>query len=180
MGGRRAQRLDENPWARLSFVSPRPAELRRGGRRLDASCLRPGADLTLCRPPRPCNFGSLARLRLGRQLIASPRLRVGCSFPRRPTSSPTSRSRRSASACLSSGTVGYSSVDPVRWFAGKLTEPAVPILGDKLLYAIEKYPIVIVVGQTGCGKTTRAYLASSLLHLCQSEARIARLLELPR
>lgn len=34
--------------------------------------------------------------------------------------------------------------------------------GDKLLYAIEKYPIVIVVGQTGCGKTTR----SCSLHVC--------------
>jgi ATP-dependent RNA helicase DDX35 len=27
--------------------------------------------------------------------------------------------------------------------------------GDKLLYAIERYGVVIVVGQTGCGKTTR-------------------------
>jgi ATP-dependent RNA helicase DDX35 len=25
----------------------------------------------------------------------------------------------------------------------------------KLLYMVQKYPVVIVVGQTGCGKTTR-------------------------
>ncbi|KAJ7081536.1 P-loop containing nucleoside triphosphate hydrolase protein [Mycena crocata] len=29
------------------------------------------------------------------------------------------------------------------------------ILGDKLLYAIEKFGVIIVVGQTGCGKTTQ-------------------------
>jgi ABC-type glutathione transport system ATPase component len=29
------------------------------------------------------------------------------------------------------------------------------ISGDKLLYAIEKHGVIIVVGQTGCGKTTR-------------------------
>jgi HrpA-like RNA helicase len=28
-------------------------------------------------------------------------------------------------------------------------------LGEKILYAVEKYGVVIVVGQTGCGKTTR-------------------------
>lgn len=33
--------------------------------------------------------------------------------------------------------------------------------GDRLLYLVEKYPILIVVGQTGCGKTTRAFPPSS-------------------
>ena len=28
-------------------------------------------------------------------------------------------------------------------------------VGDELLYAIEMYGVIIVVGQTGCGKTTR-------------------------
>lgn len=31
------------------------------------------------------------------------------------------------------------------------------LTGDHLLYALERYPILIVVGQTGCGKTTRDY-----------------------
>ena len=26
---------------------------------------------------------------------------------------------------------------------------------EELLYTVEKYPVVIVIGQTGCGKTTR-------------------------
>jgi ATP-dependent RNA helicase DDX35 len=30
------------------------------------------------------------------------------------------------------------------------------VTGEKLLYCIEKYGVIIVVGQTGCGKTTRA------------------------
>jgi ATP-dependent RNA helicase DDX35 len=29
--------------------------------------------------------------------------------------------------------------------------------GEKLLYCLEKYGVLIVVGQTGCGKTTRGY-----------------------
>jgi len=33
------------------------------------------------------------------------------------------------------------------------------ISGSKLLYCIEKYGVVIVVGQTGCGKTTRKLTA---------------------
>lgn len=33
------------------------------------------------------------------------------------------------------------------------------ITGSKLLYCIEKYGVVIVVGQTGCGKTTRKLTA---------------------
>ena len=28
-------------------------------------------------------------------------------------------------------------------------------VGDKLLYCVEKHGVIIVVGQTGCGKTTR-------------------------
>lgn len=26
---------------------------------------------------------------------------------------------------------------------------------DAILYALEKYPVLIVIGETGCGKTTR-------------------------
>ena len=29
------------------------------------------------------------------------------------------------------------------------------LAGEKLLYCMEKYGVIIVVGQTGCGKTTR-------------------------
>lgn len=28
-------------------------------------------------------------------------------------------------------------------------------IGEKLLYCVEKFGVVIVVGETGCGKTTR-------------------------
>ncbi len=31
--------------------------------------------------------------------------------------------------------------------------------GEKLLYCIENYGVVIVVGQTGCGKTTRQLMS---------------------
>jgi hypothetical protein len=31
------------------------------------------------------------------------------------------------------------------------------LAGENLLYCIEKYGVVIVVGQTGCGKTTRKF-----------------------
>lgn len=34
--------------------------------------------------------------------------------------------------------------------------------GSRLLYLIERFPVVIVVGQTGCGKTTRALNSASL------------------
>ena len=30
--------------------------------------------------------------------------------------------------------------------------------GEKLLYCVEKHGVTIVVGQTGCGKTTRAFV----------------------
>lgn len=30
--------------------------------------------------------------------------------------------------------------------------------GNHLLYLVEKYQVVILVGQTGCGKTTRAWI----------------------
>lgn len=36
---------------------------------------------------------------------------------------------------------------------------------DKLLYMVQKYPVVVVVGQTGCGKTTRESTFNSFLHL---------------
>ena len=32
-------------------------------------------------------------------------------------------------------------------------------VGDALLYALEKYRTVVIVGETGCGKSTRASLA---------------------
>jgi hypothetical protein len=35
-------------------------------------------------------------------------------------------------------------------------------LGDKLLYAVENHGVIIVVGQTGCGKTTRTVFAIEL------------------
>ena len=35
-------------------------------------------------------------------------------------------------------------------------------IGEKLLYCIERYGVTIVVGQTGCGKTTRQFLSLGL------------------
>lgn len=32
--------------------------------------------------------------------------------------------------------------------------------GDKILHCIEKYGVIIVVGQTGCGKTTRKFIVA--------------------
>ena len=39
--------------------------------------------------------------------------------------------------------------------AGKVKLTRVLHIGDKLLYCVEKHGVTIVVGQTGCGKTTR-------------------------
>jgi hypothetical protein len=38
------------------------------------------------------------------------------------------------------------------------------LAGGKLLYCIEKYGVVVVVGQTGCGKTTRKF--PNCLQMC--------------
>ena len=37
------------------------------------------------------------------------------------------------------------------------TDRRVHVTGDKLLYLVEKYQVVIMVGETGSGKTTRMY-----------------------
>jgi type II secretory ATPase GspE/PulE/Tfp pilus assembly ATPase PilB-like protein len=55
----------------------------------------------------------------------------------------------SASVCLSSNIV--------RRLHTNMLFTYQPIPGEKLLYCVERYGVIIVVGQTGCGKTTRVF-----------------------
>lgn len=59
-------------------------------------------------------------------------------------------SRQLESVCQSSSTVRHNTLFVVlKWLTLHL--------GESLLYCVEKHGVTIVVGQTGCGKTTRAW-----------------------
>lgn len=60
---------------------------------------------------------------------------------------------------------GYLSLNIVCASSGNDYEILISLVGEKLLYCMETFGVMIVVGQTGCGKTTRELCMScSLLY----------------
>lgn len=47
-------------------------------------------------------------------------------------------------------------------FYGQSSSCFMPNSGREILYAVESYPVTVIVGETGSGKTTRAFLVVSL------------------
>ena len=94
-------------------------------------------------PSRPqCPSGDLALLLLGARSTELPKLRQSSLLLHLRTSEPV---------YPSTSTVGTFSA-----FGSALV--LIWRQGDKLLYSVETYGVVIIVGQTGCGKTTRSLL----------------------
>ena len=97
----------------------------------------------------PCSSGNLELLRPGARWIACPRGKAMSYPPHRP--SRQARSNLPEKPCPFSSTVCSFRSSNFTWCIHHV------VIEERLLYCVEKYGVVIVVGQTGCGKTTRQW-----------------------